>query len=226
MGSDNEKLGVNGLPEMTAEEKNAGGPATLKTILVVSVILAVGVGVGFAVTKLELLDPSSAAKIAVITSLDLHFVYLAVIFFGRLTAFLNFFPMGYKEQIMRSKSGNLRANMYFYKQLNKDNNTNLTYIGLEDEGSVGCYNRANRSLNHFVENSIPVALTMVLAGYVYPRFACMLTAVFAIGRIMHQTGYSAGGYGAHGLGFGVAMLASTTLEGLVLLISLKGFDVL
>merc|ERR1712064_251269 len=102
--------------------------------------------------------------------------------------------------IMRAKSGNLRANMQIFKQLGAS--SDAPYIVLETEGPIGSYNRANRSLTHFIENSIPTAIFVVLVGFVFPFPAMVLTAVFALGRVMHQMGYASGGYGAHGPGFG------------------------
>ena len=57
----------------------------------------------------------------------------------------------------------------------------------------------------------------------YPRVVLALCAVFAAGRVMHAVGYSKRGYGAHGAGFGVATLAATLAEGLVLVTAFKGF---
>lgn len=66
-----------------------------------------------------------------------------------MVSWVNQFPMLYKHKVMRINSGNLRANMMIYKELGSKENA--PYVGLETEGPVGCYNRANRSLFHFTD---------------------------------------------------------------------------
>merc|ERR1719401_370693 len=117
---------------------------------------------------------------------------------------------------MRLKSGNLRANMQIFKAPGiKD------HVVLETEGAVGAYNRANRSLTHFIENSIPAALFIPLSGAIFPFPTFVATVTFAAGRILHQVGYAAVGYGGHGAGFGIAMLSSVFLESLCSLTAFK-----
>merc|ERR1712107_101374 len=89
------------------------------------------------------------------------------------------------------------------------------------EGPVGSYNRANRSLTHLVENTLPVVLCLVLAGRIFAFPTFILTLAFAAGRIMHQVGYASAGYGGHALGFLVAMVCSVILQGLCLLAAAK-----
>lgn len=222
MGTDNGskggKMAANGLPDMSPEEKS--GPSVVKTGATCLTLGVVGAGLSLGLIKSGLVLAPSQAKLDALFSNDLQFVYTAAIILGRLVSFLNFFPMGYKEMILRRSSGNLRANMSFFKPLNET--TATTYIGLEDEGDVGKYNRANRSLAHFTENSIPFTGLMLLAGFAFPKATVALTGLFAAGRVMHQTGYSDGGYGSHALGFGLATLATGMLEGLVALVALKG----
>lgn len=228
MGSDNgqktaAKIGANGLPEFTEEEKQ-NGFSTFKILLFVMAPLVIGTLV--AAGLLHAMRTSAALKaVEVVISHDVHWLYLAAVVFGRLVSFLNFYPMVYKQAVLRMKDGNLRANMIFFKHLGPSD-ANQSYIGMVDEGLVGRYNRANRSLNHFVENSISVAVSMVLAGVCFPKASCLLAVMFAAGRVMHQVGYSGPvGYGKHGLGFFLSTIASASLEGLLALVVLKGFDV-
>ena len=85
---------------------------------------------------------------------------------------------------------------------------------------MGSYNRANRSLTHFVENSIPVALLIALSGAVFPFPTFVCTVVFAVGRVLHQTAYAAIGYGPHGLGFAM----SDTAKGIMMSFCLIAAD--
>ena len=93
---------------------------------------------------------------------ELGYQHLAASIFNIPVAWVNSYPMLYKSMIMRFTSGNLRANMQIYKQYGKDASSG--YVLLETHGPVGSYNRANRSLTHFVENSIPMALFIVLSA--------------------------------------------------------------
>merc|ERR1712217_395956 len=94
------------------------------------------------------------------------------------------------------------------------------YVVLEDEGNIGKYNRANRSLTHFTENVPSFVVNWLLVSQVLPFPAFVLMVIFCIGRMLHMTGYT-GGYGKHGPGFGLTMISSLPLEMLVLMIGLK-----
>ena len=84
---------------------------------------------------------------------------------------------------------------------------------------------ADRSLHHYIENLAPFLLGMPLCAFVFPAASFVLTCVFAIGRIAHQVCYARSGYGAHGAGFGVAILATSILDGLLLTAGLRAAGV-
>ena len=136
--------------------------------------------------------------------------YLAAAVFNLVVYWVNNYPMLYKSMVMRFSSGNLRANMQIYKQYSQQ--PDAGYVLLETQGPVGAYNRANRSLAHFVENSIPMALFVVLCGAVFPFPTLIATCVFGGGRVLHQVGYATIGYGAHTPGFTIAVTAQFTLQ--------------
>jgi len=146
-------------------------------------------------------------------------VFLAAAVFGAVVSWINSYPMFYKAMVMRMGSGNLRANIMIYKVTGSDKGA--PYVVLETEGPVGSYNRANRSLTHFVENSLPVVMAILLAGRVFAKPTFFCTVAFAMGRVMHQTGYASIGYGAHAPGFLIAMLSAAILEGFCILIAAK-----
>merc|ERR1719440_1845747 len=104
--------------------------------------------------------------------------------------------MQYKEGVMSEKSGNLRANMQILK-IAEQSGTEPTYVVMETDVVIGKYNRANRSLSHFAENGIHFVVLLPFACYILPFATFVLTAIFCMGRVMHQTGYSKG-YGKHG----------------------------
>ena len=123
---------------------------------------------------------------------------------------------------MRSKSGNLRANMFIYK--NAAENSSESRVILCSEGDEGHYNRANRALYHFVENSIQLVLALSLCSFVYPFPTFVLTVLLFVARIVYTMGYTTGGYGGHVPGFILTMLVHNSLYGLLLITAFKGMN--
>jgi len=162
-------------------------------------------------------------NIARLAETEQGYTHLAAALFSFIVDWINTYPMFYKTMVMRFTSGNLRANMQIYKRAGKDANED-GYVVLETSGPVGSYNRANRSLTHFVENSIPMALFIPLCGAVFPFPTFLLTALFGFGRIMHQIGYASIGYGGHGIGFAIASLAKATMQMLCVLAADKSMQ--
>ena len=154
-----------------------------------------------------------------------------------MTRFINFYPATLKSAAMDGKpDGNMRANLYLFKVSKETPKSSMaplenlvpkkpvTYppVILEDEGAAGMYNRANRSLHHFVENVPGFIMIYALAAFVFPFVAMVCAITFAVGRCLHQSGYTKG-YGKHARGFALSILSTATLEGLVLVCVLKGF---
>eukprot|EP00927_Polykrikos_kofoidii_P079092 TRINITY_DN75886_c0_g1_i1.p1 TRINITY_DN75886_c0_g1~~TRINITY_DN75886_c0_g1_i1.p1 ORF type:complete len:260 (+),score=28.82 TRINITY_DN75886_c0_g1_i1:99-782(+) len=161
------------------------------------------------------------AKISVLSTQGVSYIYLSAVAFSVLVSWLNFFPMFYKRKIMKASSGNLRANMLVYKVNVQDPGQKMPYVVLAEEGGIGEYNRANRSLHHFTEQSMGTVLNILLAGFVFQFPVFVLVIVFAVGRISHQIGYAHGGYGFHIPGFQLIIYSTATLEMLVFLSAYK-----
>ena len=215
MGSDN--IGKDGLPEMSLDERNNGEATTMKLLMG---LFTIPVVIGYCIAYAIYTFGSTAAyaqKIALVVSYDMHYVYLAAFIISRLTVWLNNYPMLAKSRVMTAKSGNLRSNMYIFKEYNSDKT-----VVLDDGEETGKYNRANRSLHHYVENVPGLLVGMPLAGFCFPMAAVVLVSIFAVGRILHQSAYTKG-YGAHAPGFMLAMLSAATMDGVILLVALKGF---
>ena len=153
---------------------------------------------------------------------DAAWTFLGAVVFSRLTLVLNFFPMVFKKQIMKGSSKNLRTNMSIHKAIDSQGNSQGQAIVMVQEGAVGQYNRANRSLTHFVETVPSVLITLPLVASVFPFPSFVLTVIYSCGRVMHQRG-EAKGYGSHGAGFGIAMVTSFVLEGLCIVCACKAF---
>jgi hypothetical protein len=92
---------------------------------------------------------------------------------------------------------------------------------LSHEGDEGLYNRANRSLYHFVENAMALTLAIALNGFVFPIPTFFCTMLFFVGRIIYTMGYTSGGYGKHVYGFIINTFVQNTLFGMLLLVSFK-----
>ena len=130
--------------------------------------------------------------------------------------------MYYKAAIMSGKAGNLRANMAIYK-LATDSSEEGSAVVLQSEGDVGRYNRANRSIYHFLENSLALVASVPLAFFIFPFPTFVLIALFCFARVVYQLGYTAKGYGGHGPGYGLDRVATLTVTNLLIIAYSKTF---
>ncbi|KAJ1461589.1 hypothetical protein M885DRAFT_584615 [Pelagophyceae sp. CCMP2097] len=223
MGSDD---GAKTGPKRSSAIKDDGmpdmKPGGVSPLIALPMALGVTSGLGIAIAK-AILTYGAAAKYAANADKldgDAKWVYLGLFVFGKMCAFVNLYPaIVWKPKIM-GHDGNLRSNPFIYRMQGKGALANA--ITFEEGGAVGGYNRANRSLQHLVENVPQVVAAMLATGLVTPFPTFCLVCLFCVGRIMHQVGYTTG-YGYHGPGFGLSAVATQTLDGLCLLIAIKGF---
>lgn len=197
----------------TNETTDAANPKEPNYLITTAILLAMlGVGTGAAYGSLFLDSDAGvaarAAKLSLVASMDLKWVYGSLILLGRTVALLNFVPTGYKNGM----KGNARANPFFFETADAQK----TVVLYREDGFHGRYNRSNRSLQHMVENSGAFFAAVGPVGWLFPRPTFAAVAVFCAGRVLHQRGY-ASGYGSHALGFVLALLALLTVEGLALL---------
>jgi uncharacterized membrane protein YecN with MAPEG domain len=220
MGSDNEGKTKNGLPVIDASELPKKQARLLYMIMPAFLLGTCAIGSGIAAVIFYFnCKEKCQAKLTTIGASEMYWAPFSAVLVYLTVLFLNFYPMMYKEGIMTGKSGNLRANMQILK-LAEQKSADPDYVVLETDGVIGQYNRANRSLTHFIENSIHFVLLLPLSCFVQPFPTFLITLVFCLGRIMHQTGYSSG-YGSHGAGFGLATLSVAILAGMNILIGTK-----
>ena len=78
---------------------------------------------------------------------------------------------------------------------------------------AGGYNRSNRSLHHMVENMAGPLAALWPCALVAPKATSACVCLWSVGRVAHQVGY-ADGYGKHGPGFALSLLAALCLEGI------------
>ena len=132
-----------------------------------------------------------------------------------MVTWINLYPLLYKGQIM-GKSGNIRANQFIYKQA-ADLNNNQSAVILDEDGEIGNYNRGNRSIGHFLENALPILVTLPIGFKVFPVPSALLFINYSIGRMVYQIGYTSIGFGAHVSGFVIDRFSTFTMLSLVLI---------
>ena len=217
MGSDNDRLLANGLPDMSAEERDAGSAKTKRTLaIMMCAVPAIGLGLAAAV---DAAIGHNSDQLDAMGVNNTHYTFLTAWVFSLGVVFLNMYPMVWKSRVMRGKSGNLRANMYIFKQAGDGAPANA--VVLDTDADAGSYNRANRSLHHFTENMAGFLVTFYLDSQIWPVATFVITLLYVAGRILHQVGYANKGYGGHGAGFGVAVLTQAILSGFCLLAFIK-----
>merc|ERR1712008_21417 len=213
---------MGGMPVIEESVEAEIGGKSAKMLIMFGVIpRLIALGIAFCICKFGKTDNYNK----VIDNVG--YIYLAAFLFSITVWFLNMFPASrFKPLVMGGDAGNFRVNMNI-KVNAVDGAPNQPYVVLEDQGSIGMYNRANRSLTNFVENVPSFMLNWLLTAVIMPFPAFVLMAIFCLGRILHMTGYAFGGYGKHGPGFILsALIAASPMEMLVLIIGLKmAFDV-
>mmetsp|Transcript_17748 Transcript_17748/g.24767 ORF Transcript_17748/g.24767 Transcript_17748/m.24767 type:complete len:232 (+) Transcript_17748:86-781(+) len=204
-----------GMPLMKEEDKTG---SIIVPIAFTIVSLAIGVGIAYAIYAFGATE-LYVKKISTVAEAETYWLYLALVIFGRMVTFVNFYPAAvWKSRIMFRKSGNLRSNPFIYRMIGDDAAKNV--IIFEGDGDIGAYNRANRSIHHMVENFGGFVAGLFLVGIIFPFPTFVLVCLFSMGRIAHQVGYTTG-YGGHGLGFALATIADNVQQGLALIVALK-----
>lgn len=173
------KMLANGLPDIPAKKGSFAF-----AVIMPAATAAIGLGMAYGINRFGADAGEVAKKIALVKSVDGHWIFASAFLFSKMVQVINFIPMKSKDEFMTGSSGNLRANMFFYKSLTASKDGAI--VALESEGSVGEYNRANRSIGHFIENSLGFVLTFPLVAYVFPKQTLTIMGAFCVGRIAHQ----------------------------------------
>merc|ERR1712159_952402 len=215
MGANDEKTEFksNGLPDIKDPKPPVALFAGIFTVpVIIGLAIATAVYSFGATTKYD-------ARISELASRDLHWAFLGLFVVGRAVAFVNIYPMYHKSSIMKANSGNLRSNPFIYKAIGDGAGEHAVIF--DEEGAVGKYNRANRSLHHMVENFAVVVAGLFMVSQVFPFPVFVCSAIWGVGRALHQVGYTTG-YGGHGAGFALAMLATAIIEGMAVVVGVQG----
>jgi len=111
--------------------------------------------------------------------------------------------------------------MFIYKQVGEG--ASESAVVLNAEGDVGLYNRSNRALYHFIENSSPMIFSVILGSFVYALPIFVLTVIYVFARIIYTIGYTNKGYGGHVPGFILERIGYCTTVSMLLWIAIQGF---
>ena len=156
-------------------------------------------------------------KIIQIADGDYQWVYLSAFVFSIMSNSLNNYPTVHKMKIMTYNSSNLRSNMFIYK-LAAEGSPESRVI-LSTDGDEGRYNRANRSLYHFLENSMPMIFGIALNSWVFPRIVFYLTMLMFVGRFFYTQQITRHGFGLHRAAFYMIIISHYMLGGMTIIIS-------
>jgi hypothetical protein len=179
--------GPDGLPDVSDDERDEEeGKAKGMLAVLMLAPRVIGTGIAFLIFLFGATAQQKelvGKKLELLESWGLGYLYCSIYIFSVLVMWLNVLPMVYKARL--GLKGNIRANMQFYKVLSSNGMAKMPLVGLEEEGDVGMYNRANRSLSHFVENMGSALINMLAAGFVFGLPTLVLTVVFFLGRVLY-----------------------------------------
>lgn len=195
-----------GMPLMTEEEAEAGQKGMCGMLLgIVFMPRLIGGGIAALIyffagkekydKRMALLNGSDTTGEI---PFELGYLYCSIALFNVFVTWLNNFPMYYKAAIMPGNAGNLRSNMLIYKVNSMEEGNKFPYVVMEEEGEIGEYNRANRALHHFVENSTGLVLCIIAAGTIFSLPVLVLVIIHGLARMLYQYKYAEGGYGFGG----------------------------
>mmetsp|Transcript_13254 Transcript_13254/g.30155 ORF Transcript_13254/g.30155 Transcript_13254/m.30155 type:complete len:237 (-) Transcript_13254:84-794(-) len=227
---DSEYQSLNPPVGMPAPDVSAKRSSCLQfTILlgVSTVMSALGLGIAALVYFFGAKDKYDK-RLSGIVENEFFWAFLGGWLIQRMVVFVNFYPAGIKGVILPigpGAGGQMRQNPFLYTQMSAEQKPTGPIIGMYADGDIGVYNRANRSLQHMIENAPGWLVNFCAASCVFP-FPCLITAaVIAVGRILHQVGYTKG-YGTHAPGFMLSVFGAEAMSGMALLVFLKGIKVL
>ena len=210
---------VTGLPVVSEEVKTNMCVQVIKWILGPTITLAVFGALASIIYYAGSKDKYDA-KLQVCKANQLQWAMIAVIVFTLAVGHLNSFPGFYKKQFtgkFTAQTRNLLSNPFIYKQATDPTGEQGSAVIFNNDGAIGSYNRANRSLNHFLENSLPLIVTMPFVFYIFPFPAFVLIVIFCLGRTLHQIGYAKYGFGGHWPGFALARISMGLCSGLLMI---------
>jgi len=208
---------------------STGGPTpgvvgpVLKVALPCVIIQLVGLAMAFGAIKL---GGACTTKVPAAVEAGQHYACAGLAVIAFVMRFVNMYPaVAFKGAVMkgplRDTIGlNMRSNPFIYTAV-----ASKETVVFENDGVVGMYNRANRSLTHMTENFGSVLAGLAFLSSIFPLPTLVCACAFGLGRVVHQVGYAVA-YGKHGIGFMLSTLATAAMEGFIILVALHGFGLL
>mmetsp|Transcript_28280 Transcript_28280/g.61197 ORF Transcript_28280/g.61197 Transcript_28280/m.61197 type:complete len:205 (+) Transcript_28280:45-659(+) len=180
-------------------------PITLMYPLFTGVFIAIGFGVSTVILSTQ----QTEDRLRLIKEFNLGWIYLGVLVLklGQLVTGINL------GQARKASKVNLPD-----QQAYKVHGTEK-YALMDNEGAIGRFNRAQRSLQNYNEVLPMFLIEFALAGFVIPFPVFCITAFWAATRALSAFGYTASVQGRMS-GNMLAGLAMSTLEGTLLKVGL------
>ena len=204
-----------GLPELEEGRADKFGPRTAIAAFVAPTIMtALGYGLSYLIYQFGDTDLYDTKRDQ-LAEYDLQWLLLGLIIFQVVVHYMNYYPMRFKERFMHFQ-GNLRSNPLIYKQATDQTGEGPAII-MSEEGDVGKYNRGNRAIHHFLENSLPFTISLPVSFVLYPFPTFVLLCVFCLGLVLYQTGLTNYGFMYHLPGFMVRMISAYMVTGLLII---------
>ena len=208
----NEKTG---LPEL---EEGRADTMGYRSAIIGTIVPLINALIGYLLAYLIYYFGDSDAydlKRIALEAFDGQWLLLGLIIFQLVVQYMNSYPTRFKERFMHFM-GNLRSNPFIYQEATAPSGE-ATAIIMAEDGDIGAYNRGNRALHHFLENSLPLAISLPVAGFLYPFPTFVLLCVFCVGCLVYQAGYANRGFGGHLPGFMIRLISTNMVTGLLII---------
>ena len=212
---------VTGLPIITEEAKAKTKNVPIFMLIKNLVMLGVGYGIAWLVWAFG--DSATyQQRIQIAKDYDGQWFMLALVVLQFTVMWMVDYSMTSKLRVMNVFEGDkdLHGNQFIYKFATKKDNEGSAII-VNEEGDVGQYNRANKSLYQFLENCLGFVAMLPLSFFLFTIPTFVSLAAFCFGRVIYQIAYTSGGKQV--LGWFLDRIATLTVTGLMILAYQKSF---
>eukprot|EP00667_Euglena_gracilis_P023644 EG_transcript_26794 len=189
-------------------------PALLYFFLMNLVFMGLGQGFAWAI-YFSFGSPAVELRLALLAEYELGWLYLASFLLRAGQSVLTALVVVWRKETKVSV-----PDQHVYKVFTPPGKDPLPYVLMAEEGALGCFNRAQRAAQNYVEYLPGMVGSVLLAGFVFPLPVFVCTAVFVVARVLMALQYTQAANGRR-LGFGLSTLSSTVIEGLLLLVAGK-----
>ena len=153
-------------------------------------------------------------QIQIVAQFNLGWLYLGILMLKNLQL-----PIGVMLTLARNEAKIHLPNQHVYKVMGTEG-SKLGYVLMENEGTLGDFNRAQRALQNYVEQFATLFMLYIAASWVFPREAFVCATIWAVSRIMSASGYKTNVDGRMG-GMVIGVLAASVLQGMIILVAIK-----